>query len=60
LKIKNFPYKLFKIVKVIAICVPSNFVDGTGVARIFDWEGPKLEKNFVTFFGDVMVMTSLK
>jgi len=36
----------------------------TGVPRNFDWEGPKLEKIcdviLVTFFGDVMVMKSLK
>jgi len=36
----------------------------TGVARNFDWEGPKLKKNcdviLMTFFGDVMVMASLK
>jgi len=36
----------------------------TGVARNFDWEGPKMEKFcdviLVTFFGDVMIMTSLK
>jgi len=30
-----------------------------GVARNFGWEGPKVD-NFVTFFGDVVVMTSLK
>jgi len=32
----------------------------TGVARNFNWERSKLKKNFVTFFGDIMVMTSLK
>jgi len=31
----------------------------TGVARNFDW-GAQIGKFFVTFFGDVMVMTSLK
>jgi len=34
-----------------------------GVARNFDWEGPKLEKIcdiiLVTFFGNLMVMISL-
>jgi len=37
---------------------------GTGVARIFDWEGPKMEKSYdvilVTFIGDELTMTSLK
>jgi len=36
----------------------------TGVARNFDWEGPKMKKicdvNLVTFFGDVVAITSLK
>jgi len=36
----------------------------TGVARNFDWGGPKMEKfcdvMLVTFFGDVMAITSLK
>jgi len=35
-----------------------------GVARKFDWEGPKLEKKYdiilMTIFGDVMVIASLK
>jgi len=41
-----------------------NIKQVTGVAKNFDWEGPKLGKNcdfiLVTFFGDVMVKTSLK
>jgi len=36
----------------------------TGVARNFDWEGPKTEEscdiNLVTFFDDAITMTSLK
>jgi len=36
----------------------------TSVARNFDWRGTKHEKNcdviLATFFGDVMVITSLK
>jgi len=36
----------------------------TGVARNFDWEGPKIEKFcdviLVTFFGGVMMMKLLK
>jgi len=32
----------------------------TGVARNIDWEVPKLEKNLCRYFGDVMVMASLK
>jgi len=35
-----------------------------GIARNFDWEGPKIEEFcdviLVTFFGDIMTMTSLK
>jgi len=43
----------------------SSFIaNDTGVARNFDWEGPKMEKScdfsLVTFFGDVIIVTSLK
>jgi len=41
-----------------------SFTVSTDVARNFDWEGPKIEKScdlsLVTFFGDVIKMTSLK
>jgi len=49
----------------LSLClnITSVLLDYTGVARNFDWEGPKLKKNYdvilVTFFADVMVMTSL-
>jgi len=32
----------------------------TGVARNFDWEGPKMEKFCDVSFGDIIRMTSLK
>jgi len=41
-----------------------NIQHTTGVARNFDWEGPKMEEscdiNLVTYFGDVITMASLK
>jgi len=41
-----------------------NYVWTTGVARNFDCGGPKIEKFcdviLMTFFGDVMAITSLK
>jgi len=50
--------KLFQVTYIIKIVLY------TGVARNFDWKGPKMEKScdvsFVTFFGDVIMMTLLK
>jgi len=54
-----FATKLFNIIQLHKFEVIN-----TSVARNFDWKGPEMEKKYdvilVTFFCDVIVMTSLK
>jgi len=51
--------------KIFTAIIKKNIIQlCTGVARNFDWDGPKLEKFcdviLASFFSDVMVITSLK